>query len=268
MTDLDKDLKKTEENPSGYDVKKEEPKADNQDHLDEFGYEKPIQEKKDGKESKESSEKSSEKSSQKDDEKELLDQKVEPASGYEKEPPKDAGSKEPEKKEEIVAAPAAKDDEFDIKDPGDLLPDEINAIKDFVKKYKVSKEVASGLVEVKKAEIAKLQASIKDHKEKSAKEMLKVRHGWYEELKADAEFGGEKFDFNVKRVDKVMQDFLPNLKKKLTDSKGMLPPYIMRDLAKLGSHLYSSENLVGGDPSKGEKESKEKENDPLAFYNS
>lgn len=263
MTDSEIEPKKVEEpvKESMKEVSGDTPKED--DGLDDLGYEKPKQEMKDGKESKESSEKSS----QKDDEKELLDQKIEPASGYEKEPPKDAGSKEPEKKEESAAAPT-KDDEFAVKDPGDLLPEEINIIKDFVKKFKVSKEVGQGLVEIKKQEVAKLQAAMKEHEQKKIQETLKVKRGWYEELKADATFGGEKFDFNVKRVDKVIQDFMPNLKKMLTESKGMLPPYVMKDLAKLSNHLYSSENLVEGNPSKMEKESKAKEDDPLAFYNS
>lgn len=235
------------------DESKKPDETKEQDNLDEFGYEKKPAEG-----TKPDADKA-------DKEPEKV---VEPVAGYDKPPekPKEVVA-EPEKKpeEKKEAAPA---DEFDVKDPGVLLPEEVNDIKAFVKANKLSKEVGLALVESKKAEIKKSQELLDAHKKNSAEEQKKVRSGWYDELKADSEFGGEKFDFNVKRVDKMIQDFMPNIKKKLTDSKGMLPPYVMKDLAKLSGQLYSTGKLVEGEPSKPSDESKDAPNDPLAFYKS
>jgi hypothetical protein len=45
----------------------------------------------------------------------------------------------------------------------------------------------------------------------------------------------------------------------------MLPPYVMRDLAKLAEHLYKTERLQQGDPPAPAK-SKDDEDSPYAFY--
>ena len=231
------ETKTTVEAPAKTD---ETPKPDSQDNLDELGYEKPKQEKTDGQEDKKD-----QKEKSKNDEG-LLDEKIDVSSGYEKAPaaaPAAAG----DKKEEAKPEDQKKEDDLELKDIGNLLPEEVNTIKEFAKKHKLSKDIVQGLVEIKKEEIKKIQTAIKDQDAKKQQEILKVKASWYDELKADSDFGGEKFDFSVKRVDKVIQDFLPNLKKMLTETKSMLPPYIMKDLAKLGTHLYSSDKLVEGE---------------------
>ena len=39
----------------------------------------------------------------------------------------------------------------------------------------------------------------------------------------DPEFGGENFDKNVDRVEKVLEKYMPNMKKVLTERGSMLP---------------------------------------------
>lgn len=72
------------------------------------------------------------------------------------------------------------------------------------------------------------------------------RKEWNKSLKDDPEFGGEHFDKNVDRVEKLLEKNLPNTKKALTDKKGMLPPYLMRDLLSLAKVLNPTTPLVKG----------------------
>ncbi len=187
------------------------------------------------------------------------------ATGYAEEPAK------PEEKPKVEDKPAEKKaegatDEFEIKEKGELQDDEVKALKDFIKANKVPKEIAEALVERSKSDAAKFKQHLEERKKEREKAELKQKNDWYNELKTDPNFGGEKFAHNVKRVEKVMEDFLPSLKKKLTDSKGMLPPYLMRDLVKLGDHLYSTGKLIKGDPPAPPPENKGSD-DPLEYYN-
>jgi hypothetical protein len=110
---------------------------------------------------------------------------------------------------------------------------------------------------------------VEDQKKQAEINRKKTEAQWYRELKEDPNFGGEKFLHNVKRAERVVQDYMPNLKNKLTESKVMLPPYVMKDLFLLAKQLYSSGEHVEGDPTKAsDDKDKEKEVDPLAFYNS
>jgi hypothetical protein len=257
---------------SGYEEPKETPKApvveppksevtppvvdakgDSDDGVDQFGYEKTKAE-----------------SGKSEPVKESV--KAEPeviaeASGYEKEP--EAPAKEEPKVDPPVADKKAADapkDEFEIAEPGDLVPEEVAQLKAFVKENKVPKEIAEALVKQRKAEVVQFKEMVEKQKKAREANELKQKREWYDELKNDPDFGKEKFDQNRKTVDKVLANFLPNLKKKLTDSKGMLPPYVMRDLAKLGKHLYSTESLVEGDPPTKPDDNKGEKNNPLDFY--
>ena len=181
--------------------------------------------------------------------------------GYEKKPEPKAEDK-----------PAEKDaDDYGIIDTEGLLPEEINSIRDFAKQHKVSKEIVKALVAQKQAEIKKLSDYSANQEKLQETKVKEQRQGWYNELKDDPDFGGTNFSTNIKKAEQIIEEHLPNLKKKLTESGGMLPPYVMRDLAKLSDVLHSTENLVTGDPLKlvkdDDKDSKE-ENDPLAYYNS
>lgn len=153
--------------------------------------------------------------------------------------------------------------ELDVKD---LDSKEVDKIVDLAKKFSLPKEAAQALVENKKLEI-KFQNDVQAEVDKIRKEKISdLRKAWHRELRSDPAFGGEQFGKTIKNVDKVLADHLPGLKKQLTDNKAMLPPYVMRDLAKLADHLYSTPKLVQGDEGSAEKETIVEKRDPTEFY--
>ncbi len=215
------------------------------DNVDDFGYEKTPEAPADKKPA-----------DKKPDDKPAEEVKA-PATGYEAEP-------KPIEEEKPVDPPAVEvPDELDplLKD---LPKDESGRIKDFAKKNGLSKEQVTAYADVRKKEFADAKVAQAKYEKDMENAKLKVRADWHAELKSDAVFGGEKFQHSVSRVNKVLEEFMPQTKKALTDNSGMLPPYVMRDLAKLADHLYPVEKLVTGDPaSEGEKEEKDS---PLDFY--
>lgn len=189
-----------------------------------------------------------------------------PIAGYDPDAPADpatgyldpATGKAPETPAAPGVAPAADDLGFEL-DEKDARPEDSKFVKEFAKKHKVSKEVAQALLDTKKAEAAEQAKRVQELEV----ERQKVRKMWHKELKEDKDFGGEHFAHNVKQAEKVIEDFLPNVKKKLTESGSMLPPYIMRDLAAMAKTLYGSKSLVQGEAPAPDENSKD---DHLAFY--
>lgn len=168
----------------------------------------------------------------------------EPGTGYGEEPPK---------VDEVVAPPAppvvppAELDDFD-KVLADIPKEDAKTIKDFATENKLTPEVAKKWADKVKAniEIAKTERA---NMERQADQQKKIqRKQWHDELKADATFGGEKFQLNVVRAERVLVDFGPDLKKQLTEGKGMLPPNVMRMLAAVANKLYATDTLPQGDP--------------------
>lgn len=188
-------------------------------------------------------------------------EKVEvPGTGY--------GSKAPVVEDPPEAPLEEKKDplpELDLK-PDQIIPkDEVIKVKEFAKAHNLTKEQAQAYLDIRAGETkenARLQAQAVKTAERDRQQL---RATWHKELKDDPTFGGDKFDHNVLRAEKVLQDFMPTTKKELTARGSMLPPYVMRDLAKLADHLYSTDKLAQGDPVEPPKEEKE-EDDALAFY--
>lgn len=193
---------------------------------------------------------------------EAKEKEIVAATGYDEKPPKAEDKKEAKTEEEKKPEEKAKEVELDLKD----LPEE-DAIdlKQFVKEHNVPKELAQVMADKKKAEYKKYEIALKARKEKIEKDQEKLKADWHDELKNDSTFGGEKFSYNIKQAEKVIDQFMPNLKSQLLKNKAMLPPYVMKDLAKLAKHLYSSEVLTQGDPIVQTKATDDKE-DHLAFY--
>jgi hypothetical protein len=166
-----------------------------------------------------------------------------------------------EKDPEVPAAPPeAPPAPVETKDLGyELDLKEIEAptaekIKEFAKANKLSKEQAEAFLNLKKSEIAAVKAADVAYEAHVKQKAAELKASWHKELKSDKTFGGEKFAQNLHNVDKVLTDFLGETKKQLTDSKSMLPPYVMRDLAKLADHLYKGTNLVQGEATAGADE--------------
>lgn len=176
--------------------------------------------------------------------------KVDPSSGYSK----DQKFPDPTKKTEVDPDPKEPvTDEVKLKaDIDEALGDyaDKELISQFAIDNKMTKEQVTAYVALMKTEDSKAV----EHEENNRKE---IRSGWKKELMDDTTFGGDNFDINVDRVEKVLTNFMPNTRKVLTDRGNMLPPYIMRDLLTISKSLNPTTVLVNGDPSKPVK----KEND-------
>jgi hypothetical protein len=253
--------KPTSEVSSGYEVKSEDKPAEKPsesgaptegkgDNLDEFGYEKVAEVEGD------------KKPEGKDDTKSEVpkpESKIEtPATGYGDEPPKVEEPPVTPKPEEKI------DLGFELKTEG--LPETLSKeIKAFVKEHKISEAAAKAIVEREKTIVANVAASKVEADKNFEREKAKVRSDWHKELKSDPVFGGEKFAHNVHRAEKIVEELMPELKKELTSRGSMLPPYVMRGLARIADKLYSTEKLIQGDAPKPD-EAKVEVDDALAFY--
>lgn len=233
------------------DTEKDNPPAqEGGNNVDDYGYEKAPEKEGEGKETGE------DKKTPPVEEEPVKD----PASGYGDAEPK---VEEPPAEEKPPEPPKEKDD---LDKALDGLPDaEIAQIKDFAAKNKLTPEQVKAYGEIRKGELAEAVKAAERAEKEEKLAIQRQRAGWYKELKEDPDFGGEHFNKNVGNAEKVLAEFMPNTKKRLTESKGMLPPYLMRDLAKLWEHMNATERLVHGEPPKPREEEKEG-NDPLAFY--
>jgi len=160
-----------------------------------------------------------------------------------------------DKKEETPPAPPAtppappappatppKDGEVDYNETLKDLPESID--KEKVLKFATENKLSKEQVEAYKNFVKEETASIEARQNEAVKEQ---RSTWKKELMTDPEFGGENFDKNVDRVEKVLEKYMPNMKKVLTERGSMLPPYIMRDFLALDKLLNPSNTLVTGD---------------------
>lgn len=184
-------------------------------------------------------------------------------SGYSENPPKVDDPPPPAadpKKEEAPPKDEGLGYELEVKD---LDPETAEQIKAFAKEHKLPESAAKAFVEMKKKEAAD-QAEFEKQKTIA---IQKVKAGWHKELKEDKDFGGENFARNIHKVDKVLNHFMPETKKTLTEKGAMLPPYVMRDMSKIADRLFETENFVrGGEKNPSSKEDNAEENDPLDFY--
>jgi len=188
-----------------------------------------------------------------------------PATGYDE----DKAPKAPEEKPEPKAEADDKDKPQEIEFSSEGLDEEdITEIKEFAKKHSVTNEVAQALADQRLADIKEYKQINSDQEAENERNKQAQRVAWHQELKADKDFGGEHFGHNIKQAEKVIDEFMPGLKKQLTDSGAMLPPYVMRDLAKMATHLYSTAALdQGGAPGLSDAEKEAEADDPLAYYN-
>jgi len=224
------------------------------DTLDQYGYEK-VSTEETQKESEETKTVNKEAEKKVDGDGEVKD----PATGYGKDPVKveETTPVKEEKKESEIKL------EFEV-DVKDLEVKEAEKLKKFVLDNKLTKEAAQALINLKKSEADEYKKAVEEYEIQEKKRITQLRASWDNELRTDPVFGGDKFAHNVMRAERVLSEFLGETKKALTEAKSMLPPYVMRDLAKLGDHLYGNAKLVQGD-AKETKEEKE-DNDPLDFY--
>lgn len=197
------------------------------------------------------------------DKKAVVEKKVEtPATGYAGEPPK--VEDEPPPPKAPPAEPPALDD-FDKVLDGLGEADKL-AFKGMATKTKLTPDQLKELAVMRKQEIKAANDFTDEQTKSRERQVMQQRATWHKELKEDKDFGGENFDKSVAKAEQVLEEFFPLTKKALTEHKTMLPPYYMRDLAKLAEHMFGNkETLVTGDPATPPKE-KEESDDALSFY--
>lgn len=188
-----------------------------------------------------------------------------PATGYDKdikveEEPPAVLPKEGEKPPGEPPPP----EEFDIKAEG-ISEAEIKEIKAFAKKHSLTKEAAQDLADTAKANIAQIASEREENQKKIERKKREVQAGWQKELREDPNFGGEKYANNVQNAERVLEEFMGEVKKDLTANKVMPSPSFMRGLARLAEVLYETPSFVGGEPIK-PKPPEPEEDDGTAFY--
>ena len=118
-----------------------------------------------------------------------------------------------------------------------------------VNKEKVSKFAADN--NLSKEQITAYAKLVKEESDFQASEQARIvketRANWNKELKADPEFGGENYAKNVDRVEKVLEEYMVNTKKVLTERGGVLPPSTMKDLLAISKALNPTAPLVVGE---------------------
>lgn len=225
-------------------------------NLDDFGYEKPKTPVESGKE-KQGDAKETEKPNPPPEE-----EKIDAVTGYDKPIKKVEDEKPPE--------PPVEDKnkleyEIDVKELDTPLVDKI---KDFAKKNNLTKEQAQAYADMTKSEQVAFKQSIADYNKKLDTDRTNTRALWQEELKKDTDFGGANFDKNVGKVNKFINEFMPETKKVLTERQSMLPPSVMRDISKLADKVYASDKFVPGSEPTGDGKVAEKkeERKPWDYY--
>lgn len=183
---------------------------------------------------------------------------AEPATGYGAEPPK-VEPEAPAPPALDPAVPPAEKTELDkVLEAATLPKEETAAIKEFATKHSMTPDQVKAYAELRKSELADAEKHAQEQVKAAERHKIEQRASWDKELREDSTFGGTNFSKSVQTAEKVLNDFFPNFKKKLTESKGMLPPYLMRDLAKLGETLYATPSLVQGEPPSGPPKTEDK----------
>ncbi len=139
--------------------------------------------------------------------------------------------------------------EYDLSLDG-LKEEDAAEMKKFLIDKKVPKEIAERLVQEKKAQVDAVDKFLADAKKQAEVKLVETRKQWVKELKEDKDFGGDRFKTSLSEVDAIVNKFLPNTKKLLTESGGMLPPSVMRDIHALHKVLMGTESNVMGTAAK------------------
>lgn len=137
--------------------------------------------------------------------------------------------------------------------------EEVQDLRDFAKTHKLSKETAQALLDQRQA-----QKAGDEQKRTEIQEGIKKQHGeWEKELRADPDFGGDKFDQSVHQVNKLITDHFPSIQKNLTKSGGKVPPDVMRDLRKVALKMYGESEFTEGSKPAAQTS---KEREPWEYY--
>ena len=246
---------KTTEVKSGYDDSTksdiETPKDDNssKDSLDDYGYDKTPKDDDSKKEipTPDNSEDKNDKTPEPKDN----DEEGDKSTGYDDDDKSDDDKedKSDEKKEDKEGEESSEEDlKKEIDTALENLPEGYD--KEKMSKFATDNKMS---VDQMKAYVDFVKVEYEENIKINAESQKTKRKAWKNELMDDSEFGGENFKQSVHNVDKILNNYMPNMKKALTDGGFMMPPYIMKDLLKISKVLNPKTNLVTGDPKVPEK---------------
>lgn len=130
------------------------------------------------------------------------------------------------------------------------ISDVVSTLGDGYSKEKITKFALDNKLSKAQVEAYVSQLKADDAAEAKAREeaVTEKRKTWNEELVKDPDFGGENFDKSVHEVEQLVEKYFPNTKKMLTEKKGMLPPYFMKDLLTVAKALKPTNKFEGGEP--------------------
>lgn len=204
---------------------------------------------------------------EKPDEKKAPDKKpeeVEPGTGYSAEAPKvdDAPVVDPPKVDDKKPEPT----EIDKKLEG-LTEGFAKIVKAQANELGLEGEKLDKFIALKKAE----QKAANDYQQNQQAEMKRQENernrAWDKELREDPTFGGQNFDINRVRAEKVLDEYGGEFKKELTTNKVMVRPSVMRMLARIADDVWPDRREMNGDPpGAGNDKNEEKVASPLDFY--
>lgn len=192
---------------------------------------------------------------------------VDPATGYGDEPLKVEDDPAPPAAPPAPPAEPPKSDDIDKALVG-VDPADMKLVKAEVTKLKLSPEQAKEYAALKIEERKNATNFAENQQKENDRARTKLKAAWDNELRTDKDFGGETFGKNVQQGERVLQEFFGEWKKDLTKAKAMLPPNVMRGLARLADQLYKTESLVHGDPSKPAPPPADPVDEALEFYKS
>lgn len=170
------------------------------------------------------------------------DEKIEaPVTGYGKKVDEPAKAEVPPAEPKVEASPEKIQLKKDFDEVTKTLPQSVDKDKvtNFALENNFTKEQLEAYVKLTKDEEAK---AVKDQKDRVEAQ----RAQYVKDLETDPDFGGENFERNVGKVEKLLLK-MPNTKKVLTDKGGMLPPYLMKDFLALSKLLNPTVKLVPGE---------------------
>lgn len=177
-----------------------------------------------------------------------------------------------EKPPEVPPPPPPSDLEKRLEGLPEELKTETKELVERVQKLKLTpeqeKEWIDGAVEKAKQRFTEAKANWENNQRSAKRAQQEKEKAYYQDLKNDPDFGGEKFDVNIVRTNKVLTEFGPEIKKRFTDNKAMIHPDLMRMFARVADTVYPDRSMVQGEPPGGKdgEEEKDKPINPLDFY--
>lgn len=159
-----------------------------------------------------------------------------------KQTPPDDGKQKPDDSQKPDSAPE-KYEAFKVPEGLQLDPAMNGKFETVAKDLNLSQENAQKLIDLASENVQQILKAQSD-------KLIEIRDGWVTELKADKEYGGEKFDETVERAKRTLKDFGEESLVAMLESWGLGDhPGLIRMLAKIDKK-FGEQKAVGGEPAK------------------